>query len=920
MSDDVEGGWGEFDDGLDPDSAQEDLGDFTIEWLDAERRFKPATVRAKLLMRGKDVDVEFVVDEVKVEPEDIIEVRQDLLNFDGKVAEFTAELTEKVRKSPDFYKLVATPVEVTILVKPALQTMAAITTAPESIKQTCRVGVSVPPPRIVWEDGAGGGVRNPTFELEADGEDTMELHVRYERWDPAKGEIASDITAAEFSHMTDRQFHPAVFGPHPDSKPWEDSSNGRMCSLWKSNMVLPNARRRETLPWEGNIRVKAWKRGDIIGRPGPNRITLRPGAKPLAMAFVPVRLGPTKIKAEKLQPRDPIPADGLGHEVVLRFTNLRTGRPLKDAEVSWELATGEKYPGGTIDPGSAKLTEADGGHVRISYAPPALTYEPGGNYRQELRIFAGSGEHRREADPVILYVSPEVRAELLGEKCGIDFEPPYVLTIPPERAPEEVVGHHGLQPLDEDAPDSLHVFDATPTVTVLTNDGPREISLETSTDELDASTNEQGLFTWRLPELAPGLANVTAGPRRRLELEPFKQESVGDFDENCRGLLGIYRGDLQTAKARETLNRLLLDTQLSALRRQPQVMAKQLAAKPETDCEKCKQGTRLVLASVKGTVIIDAVHAKLFDQALDLVVKFAWDALDVLIKVKKVGDKIVEALTTVSGKAADLLVRLFGSMQGRIRSLADTARRLFPEIAQELDELASSVGPLAIRDNIVKLLQTAQNKILSALISLVRMVEENAVNLALRLSTLDEAIGYGIGKGSEKIIKEASKAVQKVLSSSANSFATYADMKAWLRSELPLGMQERSRLVVGTTATNVAAFSYPMVADAPTNYVMEMEQLAREQVTLDNQISGVDAIMSTINLGCDLLALAAVLAGILTLGAGTIISIGALSTISLVKIAANGVVHAYQGFQLFGMAGDVMDKYGSKTLALTRVP
>jgi hypothetical protein len=920
-------GWEELDDGLSPDSSEEDLGDFTIAWLDAEKRFERATINAKLLMRGKDVDIEFTVDRVEVEPKDIIDVNQDLASSDGEVAVFNAELSQKVLSSSDFYELVATPVKVKIVVKPALQTMSLITTAPESIEQTCRVGVKVPPARIRWEDPKRPGLDNPKFEVEADAEDTMELHVWFERWDPKQQKVASDDTV-EFSHMTDSQFDAEVFGPHPTSQPWNiaqpGSGNRRFCSLWQSHMVLPAAGRRETLPWDGHIRVRAWRKGAILGR-SVNRVRLRPGATPLSQTYVPVRLGPAKIVAKLVEPAEPIPADGQQHDVVLQFVNKKNGRPVDSASVSWELATGARYPGGTVDPTTATIAKGDEGKVRFKYAPPKLTYTPSAAYDQDIRCYAGAGDARRDAEGVVVFVSPEVRAELTATKTGIEVKKPFTLVVPPDQAPDKIVGHTGFVSVEHEVPDRYHVFDALPRITALADGESCAITLDTRTDEA-------GNYVWRLPELAPGLAKFAEdSARRRRVLEPFKDESPGDFDRVALELLTKYRNRLNSSTS--TLSRLLPRESVVTLAKHPNVLARHLSIKPEADYPKCREGTLILEAAIGGTVLVDGLQDYLLKTGLQCLFDFIaalWDALNTFLKL---AERALGVLGSMGNTLAPWMLPLLRPPMNAMLSIAE---RFFPIAAAEMRLAMRQVesGKVPAGDALKAMLDPALQTIRQTLQSAVLRSAAAGKTLLQRIGT-SGLIGAAPGKAAEAARDKTIDAITGLLIDmirDPSSDATHRASKEMLRDMLGLQPMDAAALrVIDGTVRNIDGFAYPGQPGTAKAYLDGLPEILKRLKDADKSQADLkdewDAVCAAVDLVTNWALFVAVVSALMipfTAGGTVWVTAGsvamrvvAMEMVGKLKAVAGLGIVLGRAYLLIGAYTQLLATYEARTLAMT---
>lgn len=906
------------------------MADFEIRWLEEEQRFKPATISAELVQRGAHVDLPLKIGTITFDPVDVIQLTPDDATT-PTLAVFRAELTDAVMADDKFYDRIKNPIRVEITATPvAEQTASVIFDAPVGVKRSCTVSIEVPPARIQWRardlesDAPVNLVEllSPVIEVEADGEHTVDLEVWVERYMPAQRTFGRD-DSVHFSHMTGDMFRARIFGPHADSLPWivakPGSGNRRDHSMWRSYAWLPDARHPEIVPFDGHIRVRAWGADDIEDRPGANMIRPRAGATPIVEQLVPIRLVPIKVAATKQLPTDPIPTDNLGHEVTLRFTRARTGRLLRNGDVSWELRDSPRCPGGTIDPKSKLLTVDDGGRVKFTYTPPALVYEPGGIYDQDLRIFSGSGEHRDEADkPVVLHVSPEVRVQLEGKKERLDFDPPYELTIQAGLAPEEVVGHHGFVSLDAEIPDKSDVYDATPLVQVETSGGLAEVVL-------DVRTDKSGTFQWRLPELAAGLTELPMGPRRQMVLEPFAQESAGDLDAAMGTLVSAYRAYVRDPTTTATLARLLQSTLVTSLGDQPKVMARQLAEELESDGEKAVLGTDLVQAAIRGTVIIDGIHAKLFDQGIDLIVKFAVDLVEYAIRVKKLGETIVTYLLS-TGPMRWAGSAISGMLSG-LASLRPIIARTFPELAQSVENVFAAAAPQGtggFSTALARLVTQTEEMLESLVSSALGKVEELALGVltAIPAPAAGEAAAYAAKKSAETVIKELNKALLQLVSAKGGTKSpSIISFKDTLRSSLPLGIESAANDGVGTTTGAVGLFHFPFVPGADQQHLSMMNGLRNSNVSFDGAIAGLDEFVSKFSLLCNILAVVAVIAAlvsaVMSWGATAPISFAGLSALSVFKLKFQAIVHVGEGFAILAFLFYAIGLYRETTVRLT---
>ena len=915
------------------------MADFVIGWRNDEQRFDTPTIRAELTDRRSGLDLPLEIESIEYEPDGIIELIPDE-ETTPEVAVFRAELTTAVLGDPAFYRKVAQPVRVTITAHPvAEQTAAAVFADSGRISSNCTVAIEAPPAQLHWkvrdlesDAPVNLAIEDQVLEIEADGQHSIELDVWLVRYQPQLRSVARDDTV-HFTHKTGATYRPRIFAPHDDSLPWvvarAGSGNRRDKSLWKSNAWLPDPRHPELVPLAGSILVKAWESGDILDRPAADLIRLREGATAIVEVPVPVRLVPVRVSGIRLLPSDPIPADGTSTEVTIRFTRTRTGRLLAGARVSWELRDGRELPGGTVEPSGMWLAVEHGGHAKLQYTPPPITYEPHGDYAQPLRLFSGEGEHRDEsATAPILYVSPRIRARLLGAKPGLDFEPPYELDVPAGRSPEEFVVHHGFASLDPSIGVQHDVFDASPAITVVTDQ--TEVALT-----LDDRTDAAGTFVWKLPELLDGLAALPPGPRRRMSLEPFQQESAGDLDDESYRLVRTYRAYLADPQVALTLARVLDPSFLTAVKGHPLVLARHLCAQPREELDKVRYGTDLVLAATRGTVITDGIHANLFDRALDMGVKFALDLAECLIRVFRLGEQLLQWLAaTPPGR---MLTALAGSIVGQLKSMLPMLTRRVPSLAGLVDSVIRSealAGSAFVRQ-LSLLVQQSLDMLAAQVNTMLLHAESIAMTLLHAGGTLGEGAKYAARKTAETGMKALTKMlaqffagkgplhdiVDRLTLGQTTKGDAYRDAKNWIRTNVPYGLAADAAVAMGTTTSNVDAFAYAYPPSTITQYFSAMHELEKGDSSVGDALAAADWSTSAFSTVCDVLAAIAVACTVLTWGAAAPISFASLSALSVLKLQMNVSVHLIEALALAGFAYYAIGAYRELTVGLTqRIP
>jgi hypothetical protein len=268
-------------------------------------------------------------------------------------------------------------------------------------------------------------------------------------------------------------------------------------------------------------------------------------------------------------------------------------------------------------------------------------------------------------------------------------------------------------------------------------------------------------------------------------------------------------------------------------------------------------------------------------------------------------------LQWVLGRFYRVLVALRDGIGARNPAVADAITRMLDAI-EGRGSLPDSVRDMAV---------SAQVKISEGLIRLVQRVEQTVLTMVFSETSplMGEALHYAGKKSAEKSIKELSKAIQKLLSKGGRKFESYAELKAYLRSELPvLGFEDTARRVVGATAANVAAANYDYDPAACQRYLHALTSIETHNVELDGNIGFVDEVVSEVDLLCDLIAVGAVIAAVFSGGTLAVGAFAALSLITVPKILAKSTVHLYQGFQIAVAAFNLLDLYEQETMALTR--
>lgn len=895
-------------------------GDFNVKWRRAggglEGRFDPVYIKAEISKRGQDKNVDMELAEFSVEPDGIIDVDVDEARSTPKEPVMRAKLTDGILQDPDFYEKIEHPVKVEIVARPVSDLEGQTATGKE-FRRTFTVGCQLPDAEIHWKDLLHPEKGDdPTFEVEADGEAEMQLEVWMERWLPAERRVGKDDTIY-FSHRTGKSFPAEIFGPHPESLPWivaqPGSGNRRDRSRWMSKKALPDPQRTETLPLPGHIRVRAWGPKQIISR-GPDEIEVV-GDQYRAQAFVPVNLVGPRILVRKIGPTEPCPADDAPTEIELEFSNAKTGEPVKTGTVSWKLKEGASSPGGTLSKEEHTFTEADGGRVKFDYHVPRLVYEPGRTWDQDFEVFSGTGQKRVPITPgVKVWVSPEIRATITAEKKGIAFAEPYQLIVAAHLAPCEIVGHIGFASKHPDIPDQLNVFDAKPKVKVQPESGEREITIE-------GRTAEDGTFHWHLPELVEGLKECPES-RRKLTLTPFEEGCAGDLDEtgqrHVTNLLSYLRAGDGPA-----LNRLLSTHNWEVVLRQPLTMARHLCKQLETEHEKAWLGTVIVNNELRGAVFADELSRSLFNQGIDLILKFLVDAVEVAFTVFKVGERVLKYLasTRIGGRIVRGLTWAFEkALINGMRLARSTVQYAAPNLALAIDAAIDAItaGGAGADGAIRTLIMKAQETISVGMLKLIAELEAVALNIVMSdpWHLTSEALKEFGADSAQKVIKKIGAKVQEIVAEAGKGNITWEQAKDAIRDALS-DFDEIVHRVVEQNGLHLEQFEYPNNPDAPVTFLNDLLAAQAAQVDFSDKMGAADAVVDFIDGACDVLLWGAVAATVLTLGAGSIVTFPTIAAAGTAKLLGQIAVHLVEGFYMVGQAAYIQGAYEGGAMRLT---
>ena len=691
---------------------------------------RPIDVKVTLTYKGRDANEPMTVESVKSDDADLLKFTADASQSTAEIAVYQVELGQPMLEdNATFYRHAFEPIRFTVKARPAEGSSRAGSDEPIIIHGAVRL--DLPPSRIRWWDMRGPEpVADPDpIDVYADGDDEFQLRVTWETWLPTapKGSpnrftspywdstsrLGYDPEVVAFSHMTGPQFKAAIFGPHEDDLPRlvarPGSGNNRELSRWSSKTALPSRRFIDAkIPMLEHIRVKAWGIESITGR-RPNAIDVSANGREIQREYVNVRLRPPPIRTEVIRPQKPVPADGQPHEVELRFIDTKTGRPLKEGEITWEIDAADGGPGGTVEPDGVELMEGDGGQATLTWTPPELDYRPGAQYDQRLRIYRGRGANRLPEEPVTVWCNPALRLTVDGTKVGFAWRPPYPHPpVPDGECPAEISAHLGAK-FDHLSWASsgwrskrvaqgfeqieIDVFDAVPELTVA-GDGP-DVTLK-----VREKTDQQGRVDVELPEVAEGWKSRTDGgdPRPNLTLTEWEEEPPSYPDRCTRRALGAMETVYTTGKSATSLNRVLTASTKADVHRSGVVTAHHLAEwSAATTCTDAKaiHGATVTTAALKGAYTVDKVQEELINKAIEAFGGALYAFLDIVLSKIKMG-KALEKLPGVGPRLRDLWAAAMQRFMQAARGLLDTVshqirRVVLPKLGQIADTVVGDV-------------------------------------------------------------------------------------------------------------------------------------------------------------------------------------------------------------------------------------
>ncbi|HEX9776115.1 MAG TPA: hypothetical protein VGB83_11130 [Actinomycetota bacterium] len=613
------------------------MQEFLIE-VTEEGRYEPMERRlklSKLVGGGNKTTVEGTLVSVAMSRDDLIAIEEKAVDAAGVIT-IEVRVLDEAQAAEDFLDRITEPVEVTFEKRPKDDPEA------EPVKETVTFRVPDPTGKIHWcVAGKKAATKDKPVEVDADGKAELVLDVWFDTWDPVKKKVVYDKEKVEFTHWTGPELDPKVFGPHPGDLPHEVAgpSNNRDRSRWQSKRRLPNEEFPAPLPIESHIRVRAWPKGKITREP----YAIDAHERMLGETLVPLTLREAKVELKRTIPEKmPIPADGLEHDLEFEVTREGTKEKVRSARLSFDFAE-KGHRGGSVEPQELTLTEDDDGLARLTYAAPELTYAPRESFTEELIAYTGSAEKRIEVGRFPLHLNPEISASITAEKYGLAFEP-YELKIDAGKAPCEIRGvlelevENRLRLTKGEAVRRFGIQHAD----VLITAGPDDVEVAQ-----EMVTKADGRYTWKLDELAKGLAEH-GKDRKVLELDRKTQVPVARFNDECKQVIDFYDEKVNDYGAWNLFDR---DATLADnLRGHRLLFGEQLATLERDAVPKVLSGTALLRSGATFVTTYDRTYRDQFGRFASAIGTTFTEGVAFYLNYKDFADKAGAAVGGALGK------------------------------------------------------------------------------------------------------------------------------------------------------------------------------------------------------------------------------------------------------------------------------
>ncbi|MCU0272232.1 MAG: hypothetical protein MUE34_03275, partial [Acidimicrobiales bacterium] len=689
----------------------------------ATGRLGTTDLHARLTTVGPHpVVVPLRVESVTMQPPDLLELETLPTEPDG-VTVYRARLAAAARADRYVAERLDRPITVIITGRPANDPEARPVTA------TIPVQVQLPPTTIHWRRADRPAEVDLTVDVEAEAGQEFALEVWVDRYDIATDRMVSDA-AVEFTHMAnDGRPSPLTkeqFRPHPDDLPWvRPETATRERSRWQVAADLPPPDRPELRPpVETSIRVRAWRTGSIAARHA-NAVTFSDRPRQLAEAVVPVVLGPVRLAVEVVEPDMPVPADGAVHEVVLRVTRVRDGRPPAGVALAFAPRAGAHPNPGAFEPTEVTLTPEAQGRVTLRWTTPELRYKPGDTYTVPLRVEQGPPDRRTLVDTVDLHLNPELSAEIRITKRGIAWDPVDVLWDA-GRTPASILGTlrfpvRNRIPADRTETEPL-VFDADVELWVI------EAGVQTKVGETSI-TDDEGEFALVLPELEHTFSRP--GPERRTRrLDPVRDLTLPTFHPDDAAPAIDWYDDRVPRYAPLAMFGTDLEQRV---RHHRLTFADELATRPRTDADLAVSGVKLLGTAACYVHTYQQAHEHQWSTVADDLGGLFGELVNIVISAINIGDLLGDAAASVAQRAIDT----FGP--GIVRAVTRMAAFLEP-LCQRMQTML-----LGLREFVLPSAQQAYELAIEALDAVAHHLGLlRGGDLLSRVTALVEVIANGI--------------------------------------------------------------------------------------------------------------------------------------------------------------------------------
>jgi len=292
---------------------------------------------------------------------------------------------------------------------------------PTTLTASMTVQIEPPEATVHWMQSGHPETTGSTITCPAEHGSTLELEVWLENTD------GGEPPQAEFSHMANvdlagNQMAPTKveFSSDPSSRPWQQpASDNRAHSLWRVNESLPTDSRPNLVPpVDTAIRVRAWPAGSMTR----SEESIDPTEGRLAQGLIPIRLTPSEVMCELIEPTDSIPADDKDHQLTVRVLTKQSRQPWS-GPIHFELKDVEGRRESRLQQSDFDVGPESDGTVELTVTTPDLSYQRDVVYEETLKASAPS----EQGDPwplgeVSFWLAPALSLIVVSNKKGLKFE------------------------------------------------------------------------------------------------------------------------------------------------------------------------------------------------------------------------------------------------------------------------------------------------------------------------------------------------------------------------------------------------------------------------------------------------------------------------------------------------------------------